>query len=663
MEDQDHRSVVAVVAGFDTYQNPMLAGMREVLEAHNLPLLAYADDTWGPSVAPALVCALNRSSTCGVITTPTMTAERDAELHGLISERDLPVVHIGQQVPGRPCVRADNLQGMTVLMGLLLDECEIRAPVLVQGLAHHPDHVAREQVFRAEMARRGMPVDEELVIQGRSDPDITKHELHVLLKCRRDMDAVITMDDISGMVVIETLAEVGLRVPQDVVVTGFDNYPMAAINWPGLTTVDQNLQEQGATAARLLLNNLTGDAPPEHVLTSCTLMPRGSTAIGRASHVATRQTVESVARMVRVHLATQGELLRMGRALMKCHSLEDICQALPNTLAALNVPRAFLVVYERAEAATNDHPVTPSTARLALDYRDGAAHPVTAEAFPACNVLPDDLISETRTGFLAFQPLAGTQGPLGYLLFEQSYSPASIAEGLEMDLSRTMEAVFSAEALMDYSATLERLVTQRTQELMAEVAVRRQVEQDLRKANAELHRSVVIDGLTGIANRTALDRHFEEHWQRHVDHQWELAVLMVDVDLFKLYNDRYGHLLGDGALKTVASCLRKSSRYPHDLACRFGGEEFVVVLPRSGVEEALTVARRFSSLLATAAVPHAASPIAPVVTASIGIAAIVPSTETSPEELIAAADNMLYLAKKEGRNRIVAGSVMEPAVT
>ncbi|MBT8225628.1 MAG: diguanylate cyclase [Dactylosporangium sp.] len=655
------RIVVAVATGFDAYQRPLLHGMRRVLAAHGIPLIAHADNSSSPTLDPALVGLLHAASTAAVISTNALAPKREAQLHGVVAERNLPIIHIGQDVPGQACVRADNVQGMTALMRLVLDDCGARTPVLIQGLAHQPDHCLREEIFRAETSRRGVRVDESLVFRGYSDLDIVKRELRLLVERRRDMDAVIALDDATALVAMEVLADAGLRVPQDVVVTGFDDYPMAAINWPSLTTVDQNLEEQGATAAELLLKALAGGVPRTQVLIACELIPRGSTAVGDGTLASVPQTVESVTRMACAYLRTQGGLLRMGRALLKCRTLDDICGALPESLAALGVLRAFLVVYEPSEEVAKAADAPPRSAWLLLDYRDGVAQPTPPGPFSSRSLLPESLRGELHLGFLGFQPLRGSQRQLGYLLFEheQSFGPIPFVESLAMNLSRTLEAVFSTGALAEHSATLERLVTQRTQELETEIGLRRQVERELRNANDELRRSAVTDGLTGIANRTALAHHFEEHWRRHIDERHELAVLMVDVDLFKAYNDRYGHLLGDSTLRTVAACLRRSAHHPDDLVCRFGGEEFLVVLPFSGLPEARTVAARFFRLLADAAIPHAVSPIAPVVTASVGVAAIVPSEHTRPETVIAAADTALYRAKDGGRNQIVVSSATD----
>lgn len=190
---------------------------------------------------------------------------------------------------------------------------------------------------------------------------------------------------------------------------------------------------------------------------------------------------------------------------------------------------------------------------------------------------------------------------------------------------------------------------------------------NLQRANRSLERLSQFDPLTGVANR----RHFETtlalEWRRASRSRRPLALLLIDVDHFKAYNDAAGHPAGDRCLERVAEALLAGAGRAGDLAARYGGEEFAVVLPATDLEGALasaTVIRRF---LAAAAIPHpgitsatGAAP-SPCVTLSIGAAAVVPGAKSSPEALIAAADEALYRAKQHGRDRVELGEVLAGA--
>ncbi|GKQ00424.1 GGDEF domain-containing protein [Klebsiella quasipneumoniae] len=153
------------------------------------------------------------------------------------------------------------------------------------------------------------------------------------------------------------------------------------------------------------------------------------------------------------------------------------------------------------------------------------------------------------------------------------------------------------------------------------------------------------DALTGTANRRALNAYLAEIWQQNTP----LSLMMIDVDYFKRYNDRYGHQAGDECLSSVAQVLKMAVRAEDDLVARYGGEEFVVALPRVPLVHATAIAERIQQKIQEAALPHEASEVASVVTVSIGI---VDSDGTVPmETLIARADSALYQAKNKGRNQ------------
>ena len=157
------------------------------------------------------------------------------------------------------------------------------------------------------------------------------------------------------------------------------------------------------------------------------------------------------------------------------------------------------------------------------------------------------------------------------------------------------------------------------------------------------------DPLTGIANRRGLSDVLDTEWRRGLRTGSSLALIMLDADYFKAFNDTYGHPAGDACLVQLARILRQACRRPVDLVARYGGEEFVVVLPEADMDGALAVVGAIRESLAALAIPHAGSPFG-TVTVSLGITAEVPSRERSPAALLADADHLLYAAKQGGRD-------------
>lgn len=175
---------------------------------------------------------------------------------------------------------------------------------------------------------------------------------------------------------------------------------------------------------------------------------------------------------------------------------------------------------------------------------------------------------------------------------------------------------------------------------------------ELQAANSQLETLSTTDGLTGLANRRRFDKYWAEEWQRALRQATPLAVIMMDVDHFKTYNDHYGHQQGDDCLRRVGEVLRATVRRAGELAARYGGEEFVVVMPGASLTQAQETAESILAAIRAERMPHASSPVASVVTISLGVAAGTPSPAGDRAHMLNEADVALYDAKHQGRNRV-----------
>jgi len=696
--------VLVFVSGLETYQVQLLQALHNALFPWGLPVIASSED---PTAGSRNLSLLTRLLRChplsGIVLTNTSEDEGQRRLMKVITPLELPVVVMGMRDPRYPCVRGDSRTGMRQLMAHLLDERGTRRPVLVRGILRHEDSRVREHVFAEELARRGLAVDPGLVVDGGFNAERTYRSLRGLLQRRRDFDAVVALNDTSACGALSALTDSGLRVPEDVALTGFDNHP-ASVTWPGLTTVDQHLQEQGRQAGRLLLEQIRGTPSPPgtDLVVPSQLVVRGSTAPQGSPVTTDLDEAVAMARAAKIHIGAQDAALAMAQSLVRCRTVHDVVTVLAERLHRLGVRRCFLVLHEapfprpdrvpdagplaaleascetlpspgRGSPAPSrpaaerppvhergavsptgqDGPCTPNgespdLGRLIMDYRDGIVRRPAERSFPVHQLLPTPLREQLGHSLFVLQPLQVVDRDIGYVLFNQAPRVLGVSEVLRIDLGHSLHAVLSAQELRGHAENMERLVAQRTEEL--------------RRINSELQRSLLVDGLTRIANRAAFERHLESNWQRlcarparrgaTATGPGRLALLMVDVDRFKAYNDHYGHVLGDRALRTVASCLRQAADGPNDLACRYGGEEFAVVLPDRDVAAAITVAARFRTLLAHTAIPHDASGISSVVTVSIGIAVARPERTVLPHSVVQAADRALYRAKALGRDRL-----------
>lgn len=235
--------------------------------------------------------------------------------------------------------------------------------------------------------------------------------------------------------------------------------------------------------------------------------------------------------------------------------------------------------------------------------------------------------------------------PLGLLMALMDHRAAGIAH---------MSNMLSLIAVVILAAIIFREMHRSTVREMEQQAI---IERQLKAMEAFAN----TDGLTGLANRRSLDEHLETEWRRGMREHNFLAVVMLDIDLFKSYNDKYGHPSGDECIRNIASVIKGYARRAGDIAARYGGEEFVLVLPGVDLGDAASIAERIRLEIFSANRPHAGSPEGRV-TVSVGTASAPAASLDSGEALLRSADKALYRAKAEGRNRVVAASESARAV-
>jgi diguanylate cyclase (GGDEF)-like protein len=173
------------------------------------------------------------------------------------------------------------------------------------------------------------------------------------------------------------------------------------------------------------------------------------------------------------------------------------------------------------------------------------------------------------------------------------------------------------------------------------------MEADLRSLNEQLQELATVDSLTQVANRHQMELHLQQEWERCRRAQVPLTLVLLDIDHFKRYNDHYGHPRGDACLRQVADILQSHVNRPGDQVSRYGGEEFLIVLPHTEQSGATHLVRTIRQSLAQAQIPHIASPTNTIVTVSMGVAVFTDLANFgSPTKAIAATDELLYQAKQ-----------------
>jgi diguanylate cyclase (GGDEF)-like protein/PAS domain S-box-containing protein len=186
-----------------------------------------------------------------------------------------------------------------------------------------------------------------------------------------------------------------------------------------------------------------------------------------------------------------------------------------------------------------------------------------------------------------------------------------------------------------------------------EITQRKLAEQQLAEAYHAVEEMAITDALTGLANRRRFDQCLGIEWRRGMRERKPLSLLLIDADVFKAYNDAYGHLRGDYCLKQIAEAIEEVVLRPGDLVARFGGEEFAVILPNTSAHGAIQLAQDICAMMCNRQLPHSGNPVG-IVTVSAGSATLVPKLGQPPAALVDCADQALYQAKRSGRNRACA---------
>ncbi len=174
----------------------------------------------------------------------------------------------------------------------------------------------------------------------------------------------------------------------------------------------------------------------------------------------------------------------------------------------------------------------------------------------------------------------------------------------------------------------------------------------LEKAEETISKLAKLDGLTNINNRRTFNEEFEKEWSRGVRNKRTLSVIMIDIDVFKSYNDSYGHIKGDSCLISVANELKNSMTRGFDIIARYGGEEFVALLPNTEKDGAMYIAEKIRSNIENLKIDHISSKVKKTVTISLGVSSVIPDKKMKNLEFLSSADDALYEAKNNGRNRV-----------
>lgn len=304
---------------------------------------------------------------------------------------------------------------------------------------------------------------------------------------------------------------------------------------------------------------------------------------------------------------------------------------------------------EAGKSILNGESVPEWPARLGINgraFRTGAAQYV-----PDVRVDPDYIMGNPDVICEYVLPIRFEDRLLGLIDMESASAESFTEENRVM-----LDALAAQVAGAIHLASANQHLSEVNRQVAEKSAALELANAQLREANNTLQRLSHIDGLTGVGNRRRFDQGLRSQWRRARRHSHELSLLLIDVDDFKAYNDGYGHLAGDDCLKRIAGALNGALKHPGGLIARYGGEEFAVLLPQAGASRALRCAEQLHDAVAALDLPHRFARASQCISASIGVATLTPEMRIKPSDFIRSADRALYVAKAEGRNRVVLAS-------
>ncbi|MDQ1287568.1 MAG: Bifunctional diguanylate cyclase/phosphodiesterase [Actinomycetota bacterium] len=575
---RDQGPVILVIEHPSSFQTELAAGLHSVLEPLGIPLVVQL---WGERTAQppdTLVDLLEHFTPRAIVISSLLRGMSQENLEALLAQhRDVPSLHVFDK-GGRGSLRPDNVQGMKLVAEHVVRDCGARRILVVRGVEQHPESQDRERTLRRELARLGNPVKDDDIVTGAFDRDTSYRVVREAFRRDPGIDAVIAFNDRSALGAIDAVTSLGKRVPDDVVVTGFDDEIFATFSRPSLTTVSQNLVQMGRTAGEVLLNLLSGKEVGEiclpvrlRVRGSTQRAPAGAAKTGQAGPIGQAgpdpvkpEADPSKAEILWGQMTALDAGVAMSRRLMACDTTNQVAEQLGVNLPVLGITRAFLVLRQEGPEVASGRGV------LALSYFDGQHQERQAESFDIHGVLPEALKEQLSRGTLMIQPLETDESGIGYFIFEQPLQQVSFTgEILRMGLSSTIDTIRRTARLRE-----------RTQQLEHEIASRQEAQQAL------IHQAS-HDALTGLVNRVA----FLGIADALISSGVGGAMVLVDLARFKDVNDVLGHAVGDALLREVASRISTliDSR---GTVCRLGGDEFAVFSPGAGdPEDGLILAR------------------------------------------------------------------------
>lgn len=588
-----------------------------------------------------------------------------------------PMVSIGQQMNGMLNILTDNRKGLGDAIDHLIIDHKLSKLVFIKGPVNNTEAEERFEAYKNSLSRHSIAFDHNMVIDGDFSYDCVPAIIKTILDERKlDFEALIFANDTMALGCIKEFTKLGLRIPEDFAVIGFDNIAESRFSLPPLTTVGQPLYEMGMKAVEILNMRILGISNTEQLIPLPTeLIVRQScgcknfTDIRRKDNIRITDTdainyIENISRSKEMIINQVVQALERNKpgnespmeladqifeyinnfynlkisqlvwdlrftslSLTSTFDLDEFIKRLGVTLVNFDVQGCYIVLYEGIVIEDSfGHWKLPELSRLTLAYSEGAQIIISPESaiFPTSHLLPNYILIDSARFTTILMPLQFGQEQFGYILYEIS--------GTNLETITEILRVQISNAIMG-SKTMDEL---------------RKAKESTEHKNKELAVIAKTDSLTRLLNHGAIHEQLEITVHESRRNHFPVSVMMIDIDNFKQINDSFGHPAGDHVITEVAQVLHVVLR-PYDIKGRYGGDEFLIILPYCGINEINAIAERVFQGIHTITIPEIKNYL---ITPSVGIAILeVNSPCLSIKNLIKTADKALYHSKTHGKDQ------------
>lgn len=628
-------TIAVIVSGIDEeYQQMILRGIHRYAAQHNVNIahfIAFGGILANPNYDQGeynIYELPNFTLFDGVILlSNTFSGELAEALYPRIRAAGIPAVSIDRQLGDLYYIGIHNAPAMEQITRHLIEQHGVKRLNFISGPDANTENIERLAAFTKVLKEHNIPLEPERIYHGTFRAKDGRRAIGYFLRSDKEFpEAIVCANDAMAISAVLTLEENGIRCPEDVLVSGFDNTYNAKNFSPSLTTVERPLIQSGALACELICRHAAGE--PIDRVTELNAVPIFSESCGcqpaekediNVYKKHSYQTMEN----------TQRDISRnneMSCSLVECDSFEEYISALKSFVLKTMCEEFYLCLNDNWHTQqiqyeggyTGQMPVDSYISHgysdrmvMPLAYYDGRFH--EEAGFTSAEILPRLRADSDRTRNLYFVPLHFRERCLGYFAIVNSDFPMASAlfHSWSINISNTLE---NFRKILALDAVVQ-----------------------------ELNKLYAIDSLTGIYNRNGFKRSVQDVYAACIEERRTVMVMFADMDGLKKINDTYGHKAGDYAIRSIAAVLQECCTNG-EIACRFGGDEFLIFGADYSEEKAVALRDRIVKNLdicnRNAGRPYQLS-------VSMGACITVPPKGSSVFQMITAADNRMYEEKKK----------------